>query len=264
MFFRTLFAVCLLVPAAAFAETAYAVDSRSILLSFDTAVPGFVTSVNLIRGLQPGEGIIGIDFRPANKRLYGLSSASRLYTIDPGTGIATVVGNGQPFTPALDGTEVGFDFNPTVDRIRITTNRGQNLRLHPDTGMIVAVDRPLNYANDSSGAVPAMIGGAYTNSVPNATSTLLYGIDTRRMALVTQNPPNDGVINVVGPLVNFNTSDLAGFDISPNTGRAFAALRPTDSQRAMLFEIHLPTGDHNPIGPLALFEQLSGFAIAPR
>jgi len=53
--------------------------------------------------------------------LYGLGSTNRLYTIDLATGMARPIGN-QPFTPALEGVEFGFDFNPTVDRIRIVTN----------------------------------------------------------------------------------------------------------------------------------------------
>jgi hypothetical protein len=260
MFLRTLLFVCLLAPAASFAETAFAVDSRSILVSFDTAVPGFIQTVNLIRGLQPGEGILAIDFRPANKKLYGLGSSSRLYVIDTETGVATAVGT-APFTPALEGTEFGFDFNPTVDRIRLVSNKGQNLRLHPDTGVVAAVDRPVNYPD---GTMPNIVGSAYTNSVAGATTTTLYNIDSKRLALVTQIPPNDGVLNVVGSLVNFDTSELNGFDISPNTNRAFAALRQAGSNRSMLYEIHLPTGDHNPIGVMAIFEQISGFAIAPR
>jgi hypothetical protein len=260
MFLRSLLAACLLAPAASFGETAFAVDSRAILISFDTAVPGFVQTVNLIRGLQPGEGILAIDFRPANKRLYGLGSSSRVYVIDTETGMATAVGSG-PFTPALEGTEFGFDFNPTVDRIRVVSNRGQNLRLHPDTGVVAAVDRPVNYAD---GTAPNIVGSAYTNSVAGATTTTLYNIDSKRLALVTQVPPNDGVLNVVGPLVNFDTSELHGFDISPNTNRAWAAMRLAGSNRSMLFEIHLPTGDHNPIGVIAVFEQISGLAIQPR
>lgn len=260
MFLRSLLFVCLLTPVAAWAETAYAVDSRSILVSFDTNVPGFVTSVNLIRGLQPGEGILGIDFRPANKKLYGLGSSNRLYVIDTATGAATAVGNG-PFTPALEGSEFGFDFNPTVDRIRVVSNRGQNLRLHPDTGMVAATDARLNY---SDGTVPNVVASAYTNSVAGATSTVLYNIDSKRLALVTQAPPNDGVLNVVGALVNFDTSELAGFDISPNTNQAFAVMRQAGSNKCMLHGIHLSTGDHFPIGSVTAFEQMSGFAIEPK
>ena len=48
------------------------------------------------------------------------------------------------FTPALSGTAFGFDFNPTVDRIRVVSDTGQNLRLNPDTGAVAAVDGALN------------------------------------------------------------------------------------------------------------------------
>ena len=34
----------------------------------------------------------------------------------------------------------GFDFNPAADRIRVVSNTGQNLRLHPDTGAVVDGD----------------------------------------------------------------------------------------------------------------------------
>lgn len=242
------------------AETAYAVDSRVLLLTFATELPAFVTDIKLIRGLQPGEGIVGIDFRPANKKLYGLGSSSRLYVIDTESGQATAVGSG-PFTPALDGTEFGFDFNPTVDRIRVTSDRGQNLRLHPDTGMVAATDGALSYLE---GPQAGVVASAYTNNVVGATATVLYNLDAARGALVTQNPPNEGRLNVVGPLVGLDLSQVAGFDISSNSGRAFAAVRLAGSNKCMFYEIHLPTGDYNPLGTLSIFEQVSGLAIAPR
>ena len=108
------------------AERIFAVESKTLLVSFDSERPGSITSMALIRGLKPGETILGIDFRPANKKLYGLGSSSRLYIIDSDTAAATAVGSGA-FQPVLEGTEFGFDFNPTVDRIRVTSNYGQNL-----------------------------------------------------------------------------------------------------------------------------------------
>lgn len=65
-----------------------------MLLRFDTATPSFLDDTKVIRGLQPGETIYGIDFRPANNQLFGLGSTSRIYTIDPATGRATAVGSG--------------------------------------------------------------------------------------------------------------------------------------------------------------------------
>jgi hypothetical protein len=241
------------------AETVYAVDSRALLLTFDTRLPSFVTSLRLLRGLQPGEGIVGIDFRPANKKLYGLGSSSRLYVIDPESGIATQVGSG-PFTPALDGTEFGFDFNPTVDRIRVVSNRGQNLRLHPDTGAVVATDGSLKY---DDGMTPGVVAAAYTNSVAGATSTSLYALDAARKVLALQNPPNDGRLNIVGPLVNLDNSEVTGFDISATTNWGYAVVRQAGSNKVFFYEIHLSTGDYNPLGEIPVFEQMSGLAIAP-
>ena len=261
---RTLLALSLILfshTATMRAETAWAVDSRCLLLSFDTNLPGFVRSLRLIQGLQPGEGLAGIDFRPANKKLYGLGTSSRIYVIDTDTGVATAVGAG-PFSPALSGIEFGFDFNPTVDRIRVTSNTGQNLRLHPETGVVVATDGTLNYDGEQ-GAAQGIVASAYTNSVVGATSTTLYGIDANKKALVSQIPPNDGKLNVVGALVGLEPSMVAGFDISPGSGRAYLVTRLNNAAKSMVYEIHLATGDYNPLGELAIFEQTSGFAIEP-
>jgi hypothetical protein len=242
------------------AERAWAVDSRALLVGFDTSRPFLITDLLLVTGLKPGEQILGIDFRPVNGRMYALGSSSRLYTINLETGAASAVGTGAAFTPALQGTEFGFDFNPTVDRIRITSNTGQNLRAHPDTGMIVATDGALKY---DDGSAPNVTASAYTNSFAGATTTVLYNIDATKKAVVTQMPPNDGNLVNIKPLVNMDFSGIAGFDISPVTNRGYMVMRESGSQKAMVYEIYVETGDHNPIGAIDLFEQLSGLAIEP-
>jgi len=80
-----------------------------------------------ITGLQSSEKILAIDFRPASGQLYGVSNQSRIYIINQNTGVAVAV-SATPFAPAISGTQVGIDFNPTVDRIRLVSNTGQNLR----------------------------------------------------------------------------------------------------------------------------------------
>lgn len=252
-------AAALLAPAPLAAETAYALDSRCLLLKFDTNSPGFIESTQVIRGLAPGERLLGIDFRPANGVLYGLSSASRLYTIDAATALARPVGD-RAFTPALEGSEFGFDFNPTVDRIRIVSNTGQNLRAHPDTGAIVAVDLPLNIAGDSR---PAVVAAAYTNSVPGATSTTLYSIDAETRDLQTQIPPNDGRQNRVG-MLNIDLSDLAGFDISPTTGMAYVAARVRGANASVLYQVNLMNASALLLGIFDRADQISGLALPNR
>ncbi|HEY0713382.1 MAG TPA: DUF4394 domain-containing protein, partial [Polyangia bacterium] len=112
-------------------KTILALTAANTLVTFDSKVPGAVTAPVDITGLATGETLVGITVRPANGKLYGLGSTSRLYELNRMTGAAVAIGAG-PFTPVLEGTQFGFDFNPTVDRIRVTSNTGQNLRLHPD------------------------------------------------------------------------------------------------------------------------------------
>jgi hypothetical protein len=249
----------LLLPASLHAETAYALNGRNMLIRFDTNTPGFTDDTKLIRGLQPGESILGIDFRPANGMLYGLGSQSRLYTIDLTTGIASPVGT-APFATPLEGTEFGFDFNPTVDRIRVVSNTGQNLRLHPDTGAVAAVDSRLNSENMAGYRI---VGSAYTNSVAGATTTVLYNIDAELRALVTQIPPNDGKLNEVG-MMNIDLSEVAGFDISPRTGIAYVAARVRGSAMAALYEINLNTGVAVQLGAFDRLDQVGGLALPVR
>ena len=142
-------------------ELIYGVTTSNLLISFNSGAPGTILSSVAITGLQAGETILGIDFRPANKQLYGLGSTSRLYSINLSTGAATAVGS--QFTPALSGTAFGFDFNPVVDRIRVTSSSGQNLRLNPNDATAI-IDINLSYAagDVNAGATPRVVGSAYT------------------------------------------------------------------------------------------------------
>ena len=180
--------------------------------------------------------------RPANGQLVGLSSSSRLYTIDSTTGTATAIGT-SAFTPAVSGGFVGFDFNPTVDRIRLTSDARQNLRVHPDTSATAAVDGTLTYAptDAGNGTVPQVTGSAYTNSVRGATTTQLFDIDSARDVLVLQNPPNNGTLVTVGPL-GVDAQAGAGFDIAPSDGVAWAALRVPSQGGSQLYRINLTNG----------------------
>src|SRR6185503_3228958 len=205
--------------------TLFAVTAANNLVRFSSATPGTIDATVPITGLQAGESVLGIDVRPATLQLYLLGSTSRLYTLDQGTGVATQVGAGA-FTPALNGTSFGFDFNPTVDRIRVISDADQNLRLNPDTGTVAATDTVLAYAagDANAGQNPNAVGAAYTNNFAGATTTVLYDIDSGRDVLVTQNPPNNGTLNTVGAL-GVDTSDVVGFDITNPGGTAYAALR---------------------------------------
>lgn len=221
----------------------YGVDINNNLVRFGSMNPGVISNRYAIVGMQPGEFILGIDFRPLDQRLYALGSTSRIYVIDTLSGAALQVGP-NPFTPLIAGNAFGFDFNPVPDRIRLHSNAGQDLRLHPDTGALAGRDSALAYAagDVNSGFLPNVAGTAYTNSVANAQNTVLFAIDSNLDVLVTLPTPNNGQLFTVGTL-GLNTSDLIGFDISGRDGTAYAAFFIGDpSGLSGLYTINLNTG----------------------
>jgi hypothetical protein len=227
---------------------AYAISETNNLLIFNPW-DATTTISKTVTGLQAGENILGIDMRPATGQLFAIGSTSRLYTINTANGAATLVGSG-PFSPTLSGTSFGFDFNPTVDRIRLVSNSGQNLRLNPITGTVAATDGNLNPAT------PSVDAAAYTNNFPGATTTVLYDIDFTADNLNIQNPPNNGTLVAVGSLgVNINSAN--GFDIGGASGNAYAIL--TSGSMHGLYSINLMTGSATKLSSFPV--KVNGFAV---
>ena len=220
----------------------YGITASGQLAKYNANTAETPISTAMISGLQSGETIISIDFRPATGELYGLASSSKLYILNTATGAARVVGT-DPFTPALSGTIVGFDFNPTVDRIRIVTSTGQNLRLNPETGVVAATDGDINGA---TGATVTAV--AYTNSKAGAAATSLFDIDVTNQKLYKQLPPNNGTLIEVGSLGVMATGD-AGFDISPDNAVALASMMVAG--KSSLFQIDTATGMATKLGDFA-------------
>jgi len=228
----------------------YALTNDGKLLWFNAQNPKSITSQVTISGLQTGDKIVGIDFRPATGQLYGLGSNSFVYVIDPKTGAARAI-NSAAFTPALSGTNFGFDFNPTVDRIRVVSSSGQNLRLNPENGAVAATD--LNIA-DVPGAKVGSV--AYTDNRAGAATTTLFDIDATTDKLYKQIPPNDGKLMAVGSL-GYDVDETGGFDISPDGSAALAALG--HNGKSTLFTIDINTGKAAKIGEFN--QQIIGIAI---
>src|SRR5688572_10799884 len=221
------------------AQSAVGVTSTNQLVRFDVTSPANIISSVAITGLQPGESILAIDFRPATGALLGLGSTSRLYALDTTTGVATQIGTSGAF--GLSGTSFGFDVNPTVDRIRVVSDSDQNIRLDPATGALSATDTPLAFApgDSNQGMNPSVAGLAYTNNVAGALTTTLYGIDTNLDVLVIQNPPNSGTLTTVGGL-NVDASGQVGFDILTANGVDVAYATLTVGGVSGLYRINLP------------------------
>lgn len=217
----------------------YGLTDNNQLVYFNANNSASFASTKAITGIPSGEKLLSIDFRPATGELYALSNASKFYIINTSTGNTRVVGT-TSFTPAISGTVASIDFNPTVDRIRLVTNTGQNLRLNPETGVLAAMDT--NIATSSS-----ITGIAYTNSVSGATATVLYDLDATSGKLFKQDPPNNGTLVEVGSL-GISFTGQAAFDINPDSTIALMATS-TGSQNN-LFRVDLSNGKASMIGNL--------------
>ena len=142
--------------------------------------------------------LIGIDVRPADNQLYGVSADGNIYRIMTGTGAATWVSKLSQEFDASQGAVM--DFNPVADRLRLMGMGGKiNFRVNVDNGQVV-LDKPLVYADKDPnlGKSPMVTAGAYINSMVGAKETQIFDIDSMIGTYVVQDPPNDGILTTVG------------------------------------------------------------------
>ena len=217
-----------------------ALTDGNTLVSFDSNNPGAsqFTNVSGVEGV-----LLGIDTRPANGSIYGISTANNIYTIDPDSGEATYVSTLD--TSFEGGTISGFDFNPVADRLRLVGDNDQDFRINVETGE-VTVDGTLAFAegDPNAGVNPNVTAAAYINSFDGTETTKLYDIDTLLNNLVLQDPPNDGTLVTVGDLgIDFDT--LGGLDIVYSSEGDNAAFAVSNTR---LYSINLDTGAAKDLG----------------
>jgi hypothetical protein len=210
------------------------------LVRFNSANPSAVTVLG-----PTGASLAGLDFRPATGELYGFNG-TQLFTIDLGTGAATPVGAVSSPVAASGG----FDFNPTVDRIRMVDAAGTNLRVNPTNGVAI-VDGPYTYApGDVRTGAATFTAVAYTNSFAGSTATTLFGIDATGETLVRIAAPNGGNVNTVGNLGLGFTPAIAGFDIASvdGTNAAFLVAINGGAMTSSFYSVNLETGAATSLG----------------
>ncbi|MGB3614289.1 MAG: DUF4394 domain-containing protein, partial [Elainellaceae cyanobacterium] len=217
-----------------------ALASNNTLVSFSANDPDSTTAT-AVTGVNGT--LIGIDTRPSNGLVYGISTTNDVYTINTTTGAATFVSTLD--TPFNGGTVSGFDFNPVADRLRLVGSNDQDFRINVDTGE-VTVDGDLAFAigDANQGTDPTVTAAAYTNAIANPGTTELYNIDSALDILTEQDPPNDGTQVTVGGL-GIDFGDLGGFDIvtageGNNTGFAVSG--------STFYSIDLDMGVANNLG----------------
>lgn len=244
MFLAAAAASSLAVAGSAQAALIWGVDQHNNLFSFDSSAPTAVLTAKKV-AVPAGEQVVAIDFRPADGNLYAMTDTGGLYSVDitSGGNTWTVTNTGTTIS-GVNGTSFGFDFNPVVDRLRVTSDTDVNLR--HQVGAATIVDGAINasYGN------PSVVGAAYLNNFAGTTTTTLYTIDSLNDSLNIQNPPNAGTQVVQGALgIDVNSEEL-GFDIESGTNVAYLAANVGGDRRSNLYTVNLTTGATTLVGQI--------------
>jgi hypothetical protein len=263
-------------------EEIVALSTRHELLRFNAGQPQKLRDRKPLQGLREGERIIGMDFRVARGELFALGASGQLYRIDIAQARATAVGTPAMLPAQPAAQEWGFDFNPTVDRIRVVNTAGFNLRLHPDTGAIVdadpnqpgvQLDGRLAYdaADGQAGKTPGIVAAGYTYNKTNDKITTNYALDGALGLLVHQGSkegvtpavsPNTGRLYSVGSL-GIGRFDHATLDISDLSNTAYAGVHNDGERATRWYRVDLASGKASFIGTVGGGETLVGAAIEP-
>ncbi|WP_417310933.1 DUF4394 domain-containing protein [Devosia sp.] len=213
----------------------------STLVMFDTESRTVSETVE-VTGV---DSLAGIDVRPSNEMLYGVTLDGRVVTIDAATGAATVQTELSEKLASYEGAIV--DFNPVADKLRLMGTDGTNHRVNVDDGT-VTVDGSLAYesADMHAGEAPAIAAAAYTNSIGTPEKTAMYDIDTTIVALIQQISPNDGTLAAIGKLGVDGGSSYA-FDILAADDMSNTAFLVVDN---VLHTVSLETGAAEAWGPI--------------
>lgn len=258
-------------------------------LAFFDSTNVAASSLVTITNLSGSERLVGIDLRPSNNTIYGVSDANNIYTLSS-TGQATFVAglrtvSGDVSTPYSIRPSVGygFDFNPVADfaggaSLRFINTAGDNLAINVNTGAAVAGV----VGNTASNIGTGYSAAAYTNSTPNGSlgSTQLYYINSDTNTLsrhvpvagatgttpgASFNAPNIVTVGNLGLGAGVDIVSADGFEIFSDSF-AFAALTIVTGPGARdaatnLYSINLQTGQATLAG---LFNgTLRGLTAAP-
>lgn len=242
-----LFALTASAAFAAMASTAFSapvlgLTSDKTLVMFDTAKPA-VTKTLEVTGVDK---LVGIDYRPANKTVIGVTADHRIVTINLESGAATDLAK-MDKTLTVTQAPIVVDFNPVADRLRFMTGT-TNHRVHPDTGA-VTVDGVLAFEDGDmhKGETPNIVAAAYTNSIGKPEKTAMYNIDATIGALIQQTKPNDGTLKAIGKLGFKDKPATYAFDIQgTEAGKNTAYL----AANKMLYTVNLDTGNATEVGAI--------------
>ena len=244
------------------AESLVALNSNNRIGVFDSSAASINTTLfNTITGTAAGETFVGIDLRPSNNLVYGISSANRIYTINPNTGVSSFVANLSQSIIDVTNKSYGFDINPIVDRtanasLRLISSTGDNYSINAATGAVTV----------ATSIAAGFTGAAYRNSdagtpaVAPATTELYYinsATDTLASAQTTFYNP---VITTDGSL-GVNILNVNGFEIT-RTSNAYGAFSTNpNSLNSDFYTVDLDAGTALRVG--SFIGTVNGLTSAP-
>jgi hypothetical protein len=242
--------------AAATAAPVLGLTGDKTLVMFDTEKPAVIKTMD-VTGVDK---LVGIDFRPGNKTVIGVTPEYAIVSIDLGTGAAKELAK-MDKKLTVTGTPVVVDFNPMADRMRFMTGT-TNHRVHPDTGA-VTVDGTITYEDGDmhKGQAPNIVAAAYTNSIGKPEKTAMYNIDATIGALIQQTKPNDGTLKSIGKLGIEGKPASYAFDIQGIEGGKNTAYLAANK---MLYTVNLESGAATKVGAITGTESgIRDIAILP-
>ena len=237
---------------------AYTTDNQ--LYTFDSTNVGSGTFVG-VTGLVGGESFVGIDLRPSNNTIYGITTSNNVYTLNASSGAATFV-SALNMNIVNANLSYGFDFNPAADFAgspsgRFVSSAGNNYAVNVNTGVV---------GNAASNIGTGFSAVAYTLSTPAGAPTdtpVLYYVNADNDTMfenvkgVSFNAPN---IVEVGKL-NANIGSISGFEIFADGSAFLAATVGNGNGQAFLFDADIETGEIKQIGKFN--SDIRGLTAAP-
>lgn len=247
------------------AESIYGLTTQNSITIIDSNAVGVSLDGGTVRGLDPNENLMAIDYRAATQGVHLVSDIGNVYTFDANTFQATLVGNCEP--PRLPGTSYAFDFNPALsggEFARLINDTNDHRVISGNTGQYLLPVEKTDVFHDTGdvhfGADPNIAGIAYTNRPGVPTSTQQYGIDATLGALVTV-ANNAGTLATVGSLGVSPLTHELGLDISGFSGIADASLQ--SGPNSGLYTVDLTSGAAAFVGAISNQDLIRDLTVIP-
>ena len=175
------------------------------LVSFNSADPATILSSVALSGVARSQVIVGMDINPNTGELYIMGfnpggGVGSTYNVNIATGVCTRYNTASFQIDMGSGRNVGFDYNPTTDRIRAVSTNDNNYRLNPFTGLVDSIDARLNFdpTGGRAGDNPSVGSVAHTNKRAGATNTVIYAFDDSSSCFLRLADPKMGILANVG------------------------------------------------------------------